>query len=480
MKSAWIVLFLTGCFRHPTFDMVGGNVNFVAVPEASPGHPTLALNTSDPALQQLVAAARQSEQTFARLTDLCDGVGHRLAGSPGMVAAEDWALGVFAEDGQDNVRGEPVMVPHWVRGLERVEMVAPWTVPLQVLTLGGSVGTQAAPGGVVEAEVVVVHTEKDLSGDVEGKIVLYAVDMAQRTPAYLGYGDAVWARLNGANLASAQGAAGVLVRSLTTRSLGTAHTGAMRSYDEGLQPIPAVAVSTENADMIERIVDSGESVILRMQLGALTYPDVPGRNIVAEIRGSELPNEIVVIGGHLDSWDVGQGAHDDGSGIVESIEALRLIRELGVPPKRTIRAVLFANEENGLRGGKAYGDAHGEERHVAAIESDLGGGWPLGFSASGTAEQLGWLRTAAAPLALPIQTGGGGADISPLKASGTLVIGLRPDDSSYFNIHHTYADTLDKVDEASLREATGALAGMAWLLANAPAAPERVAVPVKD
>lgn len=444
----------------------------VMLPVAAPDQrPTVAPGAQDPQLQQLVASARQSRTTFARLAQLCDGVGPRLAGSPGMRAAEDWGLKTFQDDGQEGVRGEEVMVPHWVRGAEQADMVAPWAAPLQILTLGRSIGTQQAPGGVLEAEVAVVRDDGDLGPHLAGKVVLWAVEMEEHRPAFLGYAGAVHARSQGPAKAAAHGAVGAMVRSMTTRSLATPHTGAMRDFPDDLDPIPAVAVSTENADMMARLVESGETVRVRLALGAETLPDVPGRNIVAEIRGSERPDEIVLIGGHLDSWDVGQGAHDDGAGIVESIEALRLIRALGVPPKRTIRAVLFANEENGLRGGRGYAEAHAGERHVAAIESDLGGGWPLGFSATGSADQLAWLRTAAAPLGLPVAEGGGGADIGPLKASGTLLVGLRPDDRHYFDVHHTHADTLDKVDERSLREATAAMAGLAWQLANAPAAP---------
>jgi hypothetical protein len=191
-------------------------------------------------------------------------------------------------------------------------------------------------------------------------------------------------------------------------------------------------------------------------------------NVVAEIRGAERPQEIVLIGAHLDSWDVGQGAQDDGVGVVHVIEAMRLIRSLGVRPARTIRAVLFANEEHGLEGGKAYAAAHAGERHVAAVETDLGSGRPLKWSASGTPQQLGWFLTAAQPVGLPVEAGGGGADISPLKDQGVLVGTLHGDLERYFEVHHTEADTLDKVDPALLREGLGVVAALAWQLANAP------------
>jgi hypothetical protein len=434
---------------------------------AAPAGPTVAPGVQDPQLQALVYGARRSASTFERLAALCDGVGPRLAGSPAMVAAEAWGLDLFQKDGQEGIAAEPVLVPVWIRGDERVEILAPWPAPLQALALGGSPGTSEP----VEADVVVVRRVEDLGPEVAGKIVLFQTVMPETEPATGGYGAAVRARGQGPAAAAAAGAVGALVRSMTTRSLGTPHTGGTSAPADGVRAIPSVAVSTENADMITRLVEDGVTVRVRLALGASTAPDATGHNIVAEVRGAELPGEVVLIGGHLDSWDVGQGAHDDGAGVVESIEALRLIRQLGVRPRRTVRAVLFANEENGLRGGVAYAEAHAAERHVAAIESDLGGGWPLGFSATGTPEQLAWLRAAAAPLGLPIGEGGGGADIGPLKGQGTLLIGLRPDDRHYFDVHHTHADTLDKVDPASLREATAALAGLAWLLANAPPAP---------
>ena len=304
---------------------------------------------------------------------------------------------------------------------------------------------------------------------MRGHIVLLHSEMQQRTPAYKGYGEAVWARGSGPADAAKHGAVAALVRSMTTRSLGSPHTGGT-FFDDGEPQIPAAALATEQADMIARLVDRGIEVEVRLQMDAHWEADQATHNVVADIPGSERPEEVVLIGGHLDSWDVGQGAHDDGAGVAEVVEAMRILATMP-PPRRTIRAVLFANEENGLRGGKAYYEAHGEEVHVAAIETDLGGGWPLSWGATGSDEQLAWLGKEAAPLGMPVASPGGGADISPLKQNGTLVVGLRPDDSHYFDVHHTWADTLDKVDPASLREGSAAVAGLAWLLANAETAP---------
>jgi carboxypeptidase Q len=264
--------------------------------------------------------------------------------------------------------------------------------------------------------------------------------------------------------AAKAGAVGVLVRSVTTRSLRSPHTGATY-YAEGVPKIPAAAVSTEDADRLTRELARGP-VRVRLELASATGPDAPSANVVAEIPGATLPGEVVLIGAHIDSWDVGQGAHDDGAGVIEVMEAMRLLVAQGERPKRTIRAVLFTNEENGLRGGLGYAAAHGGEVHVAAIESDLGGGRPEAWSATGTPAQLALLREAAAPLGVPVEEGGGGADIGPLKEKGVMVVGLVPDHRAYFDVHHTEADTVDKVDPAAMAEATGALAALAWRLAN--------------
>ncbi len=422
-------------------------------------------------LNRLVEAARSSDTGLQRLSELCDDYPRRLAGSPQLEGAVDWTFGLMQSDGQENVVKEEVMVPHWIRGEESLRMVVPDERDLAVLALGNSVGTE----GTVSAEVVVVHSFEELGPEVEGKIVLYNVPMDTSFPTIKNYGTAVAYRGRGASAAAEHGAVAALVRSVATYSLYTPHTGAMR-YDEAQPKIPAAAVSVEDADLIDRLTARGKTVRLELELGARFEEDKLSHNVLAELVGSEHPEEIVVIGGHLDSWDVGCGAWDDGSGIVQSIEAIRLMRELGLQPKRTIRAVMFTNEENGLRGGKDYAERHATEAHVAAMESDLGAGWPQGFGMSGTEEQIDWVRDALTPLGLPVYDKGGGADIGPIhRATGVPAIGLRPDDTKYFHYHHTAADTFDKVEPEAYREAVAAFAGAAWLLANAedpPALPE--------
>ncbi len=414
-------------------------------------------------LTHILAQARAG-RAHDRLVSLCDDIGHRLSGSESYRAAVDWGVERFREDGVPSVTTEAVQVPTWVRGNESAQLVSPRLLHLPMLGLGGSPGT---PG--VEAEVVVVPSVEAVDDSVRGRIVLFQTVMEQRVPAFKGYGDAVGARGSGPATAAKHGAVAALVRSMTTRSLATPHTGATW-FEDGEPQIPAAAISTEHADLLARLVERGKTVRVRLEMEAHYKPDQDTHSVVAQIPGTTHPDEVVLIGAHLDSWDVGQGAHDDGAGVAHVIEAMRILAAME-PSRRTVRAVLFANEENGLRGGKAYFAAHPTDIHVAAIETDIGGGWPLSFGATGTADQLAWLAAQAAPLGLPVTSPGGGADISPLKQTGTLVVGMRTDDTHYFDVHHTEADTVDKVDPASLREGAGALAGLAWLLANAETAP---------
>jgi len=409
-----------------------------------------------------MAAARADELAMPRLAELADGVGARLSGSPALARAVSWSARVLRADGHANVRVEPVLVPHWERGEERLDLLAPVARPLAMLGLGGSVGTPP-----IEAPVTVVHSFDELTPAVAGTIVLFCVPPAPGDSAGSHYGKTARYRAAGPSRAAALGAVAVLVRSITVRSLYTPHTGSL-TYDEASPRIPAAAITIEDADWIDRLAARGVPVRVRLEMGARTLPDAETHNVIAEIVGSENPEEIVVVGGHLDSWDVGQGAQDDGAGIVHTIETLRLIRALGLKPRRTVRAVLFANEENGLRGATAYAAAHAAECHVAALESDLGSGRPLTWSATGSPYDLAWLRRLAAHVGLPVEGSGSGADISPLERAGVLCVGLRPDLEAYFGVHHTHADTLDKVDPALLREGTAVVAGLVWLLANEP------------
>ncbi len=433
----------------------------VSRPAPAPTPVTVVAPAPDPRWVELnVAVDRDGDHAWQRLARLCDDIGARPAGSAAYLAATVWAENELRADGLTSARREPVTHPVWSRGAESLTLLSPLQRPLAVLGLGGTVGTPP-----IEAAVVVVHSFDELSPAVKGKIVLYNVPMEQGDPAVPHYGTAVAYRGQGASRAAAFGAVGVMVRSVTQRSLYTPHTGAMH-YDEAQSKIPAVAVTTEDADQIDRLTARGTEVRVRLALGAAWRPDAVGANVVAEIRGSELPEEIVLISAHLDSWDVGCGAHDDGAGVVEVLGAMRAIAALGVPPRRTIRAVLYDNEEHGLSGGKAYAAAHGSEVHRVAMETDLGGGRPLSWSSDGTEAQQAWLAAALAPMGLPLDGKGGGADISTLE--GVLQVGMRPDDSHYFDVHHTNADTVDKVDPVALRAGVGAVAGFAWLTANAP------------
>lgn len=411
---------------------------------------------------QLMQAIRaDGDAAWQRLAVLCDSFGPRPTGSAALEQAVAWTAAGMQADGLIATT-EPVPVKTWVRGEERLTVLAPYPRELALLGLGGTVGT---PG--LEAEVVVVGSFDELGPHVKGKIVAYNFPMPDLDPAIDGYGTAVAYRGRGAVAAAEHGAVGVLVRSVTTRSLYTPHTGAM-GYRGAKEKIPAAAITTEDAAWMARLQARGTPIRVRLELGAATGPDAVSHNVLGELRGGDLSKEIVLIGAHLDSWDVGQGAHDDGAGVIEVMEAMRHMRALGVTPRRTIRAVLFTNEEHGLAGGAAYDQAHGKEPHAVAMETDLGGGRPEGWVAKGSPAQLAWLSGVLAPTGLKIVDEGGGADIGPLGERGILLAGLLPDDSHYFDVHHTHADTVDKVDPEALREGVAAVAGFAWLAANAP------------
>ena len=272
--------------------------------------------------------------------------------------------------------------------------------------------------------------------------------------------------MKGPSEAATHGALAVLVRSVPLHSLGTPHTGTL-IYDPTKPKVPAAAITAEDSQWLGRLAEKKVTIRAHLEMEAHSEGIVETSNVLAEIPGSEHPEEIVLVGGHLDSWDVGQGAQDDGVGVIHTIETIRLIKALGIAPKRTIRAVLFVNEEHGTDGGKAYAAAHGSEHHVAALESDVGAGEPQSWGASGTPEQLAWLLEEARPTGLPVSWGGGGTDIQPLtSAHGVLAVGLHPDTTLYFDVHHTRADTLDKVDPRLLQSGLADIAVLVWQMAN--------------
>jgi hypothetical protein len=425
---------------------------------------------ADP-VQRIIDAGLRSDGAYRKLAWLTDRIGPRLSGSENLEKAVRWCAEEMKRDGLDQVRTEKVMVPHWVRGEANGCILAPAPHPMAILALGMSDGTP--PQGIT-SDVIEVSSLDELTAlgeAAKGKIVLFNKRIYPNGGADRGYGSAVGLRYSGAVAAAKAGAVGMLIRSLATANLRLPHTGAM-AYEDGSPRIPAAAIAPEDAELIHRFLAAGETVRVNFALSCKTLPDAESANVVGEIRGSQAPDEFVVIGGHLDSWDVGTGAQDDGAGCAISMEAIRLIRSLGLKPKRTIRAVLFTNEENGLRGGKAYAEAHAAElaNHVAAIESDSGGARPLGFGVSAGPGGIEIIKRLAAPLAPfaadDVQDGGGGADISPMGPAGVPQLGLRQDGTHYFDIHHTMADTLDKVDPHDLAMNATAMAAMAWQLAN--------------
>lgn len=428
--------------------------------------------------QRIIDAARNDRQAWMRLTALCERIGARPAGSDALNQAIDWAVAEWTKDKLDAVRRDEVLVQHWQRGAESAFVVAPGPLrPLAMLGLGNSPGT---PPGGIEAPLLVVHTFDELTqraAEAKGKIVLFNFPMKPKENMFEAYGEAVQYRWIGPLNASKVGAVAALVRSVTTRSLRTPHTGATKPIDpvaDKAPAIPAAAVSLEDADMLDRLAEAGLTPRVRLTMGAQRLPEAPSANVIAELRGREKPDEIVLIGGHLDSWDVGQGAHDDGTGVIMSMQAISLLKQLGLRPRRTIRAVLFTNEECGLDGARSYAERYKADvaRHVAALESDAGGFRPLGFNMTGAAAALttvrGWLPLFAPLGQLTITEGGAGADIGPLVRQGVPGFGLAPESAHYFDYHHTQADTLDKVDPKELREGVAAFALMTWLLADSP------------
>jgi len=436
------------------------------VPAALPAQQSEIATSYRAQADRIIAAALRDSSAYARLTELVDRFGPRLSGTDRLERALDWVLMQMRRDGLDSVRAEPVRVPHWVRGSESAELVLPYPRRLPMLSLGGSIATP--PDGIT-ADVLVVSSFDELkarAAEARGRIVLYDV-------AFENYGQAVAYRTNGAVEAARAGAVASLIRSVTPYSLQTPHTGAMR-YDSTVGRIPHAAITVEDAMLLHRMQQRGERVQVKLYMEARSLPDAPSRNVMAELRGRERPGEVVVLGGHSDSWDVGQGAMDDGGGVVAAWEAVRLLKVLGLQPRRTVRVVAWVNEENGLRGGTAYRDAHRAElgRHVAAIESDAGVFRPLGFGFSGSdaalavVEQIGKLLE---PIgAGAIRRGGGGADISPIMEQGVPGLGLNVDGERYFWYHHSDADTVDKLDPRELGECVAALAVMAYVLAELP------------
>src|SRR5436190_19243902 len=415
---------------------------------------------------RLMGEAMASDFAWQRLALLGDTYGNRLSGSPNLEAAIRWAVEEMKRDGLENVHTEPVKVPHWVRGRESLEIAGPIPQPLVMLGLGNSIGTPAAG---IEADLVVVHSFEELEAAhdrVRGRIVLFNVPFTT-------YGETVRFRAAGPSRVAVLGGVAMLVRAVGPAGLRTPHTGAL-TYANGQPQIPAAAVTTADAARLQRMVDRGTTVRLKLMMEARFLPDADSANVVGEIRGRELPNEVVVIGGHFDSWDVGTGSTDDGGGCVATWEALRLMKKLHLQPRRTIRVVLWTNEENGGRGGLAYRDQHESElaNHVMMLESDGGVFRPRGFGFSGTEGGRAKVREIATLLssldADAIGPSGGGADIGPSVQQANIPAMALEVHGNYFLIHRTPADTIDKIDPLEIARSSAAIAVMTYVIAEMP------------
>ena len=442
-----------------------------------------------PETRAAVAALAAKGTAPTRATEwvrrLTDEVGGRLAGSPGDRAAVAWGQALLHELGFANVRAEGVPVRAWERGVETAEVLTPFPHRLVVTALGGSVGT---PAEGITAPVVEMKTlqglEEALKADpdaVRGKIVFFS-RRTMKGPQGPGYGANVPMRSTGAAKAAPHGALAVVVRSIGTSTSRVAHTGST-NYADGGPRIPAAAVSNADADLLERLLARGP-VTVRVVLGCRPLPPSTSANVIGEVTGRELPDEVVVVSGHLDSWDLGTGAIDDGAGCAIAIEAARLIAENPRRPRRTIRVVLYANEESGLAGGTGYAARHAAElsKHAGAFEADSGTGTPLGFSWN-AAETLEPALAAAARLLEPLgagtleKGGKGGVDISPMDPAGVPLFGLRQETGRYFDFHHSADDTFDKIESSSLDKAVAAVAAMAYTVADLPEIHSRPSAP---
>ncbi|ELR72233.1 Aminopeptidase [Fulvivirga imtechensis AK7] len=435
---------------------------------------TFSQSEDEAMLRKTFNEALTNGQSYQMLDYLSNNIGARLSGSPEAAAAVEWSRQQMMRLGFDTVYLQEVMVPHWVRGKKEVARIVnakSGTIDLKVCALGNSVGT--GPDGLA-ASVVEVKNFDELKNlgrkNVEGKIVFYNRPMDPTLINTFGaYGGAVDQRVNGPSEAARLGAKGVIVRSMASNNDDIPHTGTL-VYDESAGRIPAIAVSTNDANLLSRLLKDDANLKVYMETHCEMLPDVLSYNVIGEMKGNRYPNEYIVVGGHLDSWDVGDGSHDDGAGCVQSIEAIRILMTLGYKPQRTLRAVMFMNEENGLRGGLKYAAqaTANKETHIAAIESDRGGFTPKGFTISGSEKAKSALMSWK-PLFAPYDIydfgkPGGGADIGPLGESGTALIGFLPDSQRYFTLHHTDADTFETVDKRELEMGAGSMAALVYLI----------------
>ncbi|WP_435356206.1 M20/M25/M40 family metallo-hydrolase [Emticicia sp. SJ17W-69] len=424
-------------------------------------------------IKKIYDAVLAKGEAYKTLTYLTKSIGPRLSGSEGAAKAVQYTKKVMEDYQFDKVFLQDVMVPHWVRGKKEEAYIesGKQKIKVPIAALGGSVATPLAG---IKAEIVEVKNFEELKAlgteKVKGKIVLFNRPMdPTQINTFAAYGGANNQRGAGASEAAKYGAVGAIVRSMTTVQDDNPHTGGMR-YATGVPMIPAAAISTNGANLLSKILKDDPKAQFYFKQNCETLPDAPSHNVVGEIKGSEKPDEIIVVGGHLDSWDLAEGAQDDGAGCVQSIEVLRVLKALGIKPKRTIRAVMFMNEENGLRGGTKYADLakQNNEKHIAAVESDNGGFTPRGFGLVGTEAQISKITVYKKLLAEyglnEIGKGGGGADIGPLGQQGTLLIGFKPDSQRYFDFHHAQTDKLEAVNERELNLGAASMAALIYLI----------------
>ncbi len=415
-------------------------------------------------------------KSYEWLDHLSNQIGGRLSGSFNAEQAVEYTKKELENLGLDKVWLQPVMVPKWTRGEREFAYVQTGpgdTRNVNITALGGSIAT--AEGGT-KAQVIEVQGLEQLKEygekQIKGKVVFYNRPMrADHILTFEAYGGCVDQRYSGAEEAAKYGAVGVIVRSMNLRMDDLPHTGSM-SYGELTedQKIPAAAISTNDAAYLSSMLKIQKDLQVYFKMNCKNFPDVQSYNVIGEITGSETPNEIMVVGGHLDSWDLGDGAHDDGAGVVQSMEVLRLLKETGYQPKKTLRVVLFMNEENGLRGGNKYAEVAKEKKedHVFALESDSGGFTPRGFTFNASDSQfnkvLSWKSLFEPYLIHYFEKGSGGADIGPLEGGDTVLAGLRPDSQRYFDYHHAANDTFDAVNKRELELGAATMASLVYLV----------------
>ena len=427
-------------------------------------------------LEKIYSTSLTNGKSYQWLDYLSNQIGSRLSGSLGAEMAVEWGKAELDSLGLDKVWLQPVMVPKWVRGVKEyafIETKSGKTTTVNICALGGSVATPALG---LKANIIEVHDFKELAAlgeeKIKGKIVFYNRPMqADLINTFKAYGGCVNQRGDGAIEASKYGAVGVIVRSMNLRLDDLPHTGAMKYDDLPVsQRIPAAAISTNDAEMLSSMLALDNDVKFYFKQSCKQLADVQSYNVIGEIIGSEFPNEYIIVGGHLDSWDLGDGSHDDGAGIVQSMEVLRLIKELKIKPKRSIRVVMFMNEENGLRGGKKYAEAAKSkgENHVFALESDNGGFTPRGFSFECSDavfnKFLTWKPLFEPYLIHHFIKGESGADVGPLKSDTTVLAGLRPDTQRYFDHHHASNDTFDAINKRELELGAATMTALVYLV----------------